>query len=129
MFQQLKKTVKGLLAAIQAETPCLKVYPDAGGPSCSLNTDGKEAVLLHAVPDEEGALRLRLELLMGGTDSQRPPVEATGIQQTACSSDATEIRLRAERSEVCVALCLHSAGPAWAVVASSLQTVPCRRVE
>lgn len=120
MFQQLKKTVKSLFAAIQAEASSLKVYPDAGGPSRSLNADGKEAILLCAVPDEEGALGLRLQLLMGSTDSQRPPVEATGIQQAACSSDAAKIRLRAKGSEVRVALCLHSAGPAWAVVASSL---------
>lgn len=120
MFQQLKKTVKSLFAAIQAETPSLKVYPDAGGPSRSLNTDGKEAILLRAVPDEEGALRLRLQLLVGSIDSQRSPVEATGIQQAACSSDATKIRLRAKGSEMRVALCLHSAGPARAVVASSL---------
>lgn len=120
MFQQLKKTVKSLFAAIQAETPSLKVNPDTGGPSRSLNTDSKEAILLCAVPDEEGTLGLRLQLLVGSTDSQRPPVEATGIQQAAGSSDATEIRLGAKGSEVCVALCLHSAGPAGALEASCL---------
>lgn len=120
MFQQLKKTVKNLFAAIQAEMPSLKVYPDASWPSRSLNTDGKEAILLCAVPDEEGALRLRLQLLMGSIDSQRSPVEATGFQQAAGSSDATKICLRAKGSEVSVALCPHSAGPAWALVASSL---------
>lgn len=120
MFQQLEKTVKSLFAAIQAEAPSLKVYPDAGGPSCCLNTDSKETILLRAVPDEEGALGLRLQLLMGSTDSQRSPVKATGIQQAACSSDATKICLRAKGSEARVALCLQSAGLAWAVVASSL---------
>lgn len=129
MFQQLKKTIKGLLAAIQAETPRLKVYPDAGGPSRSLNTDGKETILLRAVPDEEGALGLRLQLLMGGTDRQRSPVEAAGIQQAACSSDATEIRLRAKGSEVRAARCLRRARPACATVTSSLRAIPCRRVK
>lgn len=129
MFQQLKKTVKSLFAAIQAETPCLKVNPDTGGPSRSLNTDGKEAILLCAVPDEEGALGLRLQLLVGSTDGQRPPVEATGIQQAAGSGDAAEIGLRAEGSEVSGALCLHSAGPARALEASCLRAIPCRRVK
>lgn len=129
MFQQLKKTIKGLLAAIQAETPGLKVYPDAGGPGRGLNTDGKETILLCAVPDEEGALGLRLQLLMGSTDGQWSPVEAAGIQQAACSSDATKIRLRSKGSEVRAARCLRSARPAGAAETSSLRAIPCRRVK
>lgn len=129
MFQQLEETVKTLLTAIQAETSTLEVYSDAGGPSSSLNTDGKETVLLCTVSEEESALRFRLKFLMGSIDSQRSPIKATGIQQGARSGDATEIRLRAKGSKVCVTLRLHSAGTGRAVVDSRLWMIPCWRLK
>lgn len=100
MLHQLEEAVKGLPAPVQAEAPGLEIDPNADGPRGGLNTDGKEAVDLLAVPDKKRPTGLCLELVVSLVDGHRPPVEATVLQPGARLRDDPEVRMRAERTEV-----------------------------
>lgn len=100
MLQKFEQRVKGFLAASQAETGALEDNPDADGPRGAPVAQGKEDVLLPAVPHQKGAQRLPLEAGVGLLHRHGPPVESAGLQHGAGGSDEAEVLLVAEGAEV-----------------------------